>query len=379
MNTGRAYHVFFGVALLALFALGLSWTLFIWRAMRIERDLSLERIAVSVHRAAEECGSSQRPWSLGPLPDGTLEVAAAGGTSRGPSDLAAPCTPLHATSVIRPLPTALLGIEKKLALRRVQAYGESGTLLVLLGACTVMLYRLVRSERRAAARMREFMATVTHEMKTPLTGIKSLLQTMAAGLAPAEDCPHLVGLGLKETERLEHTVDNILMSGRLRADALQVHIEDMPLREQLDAFLDHRHRYMIGREGRLLLRWYGNARELTVRADANAVRVILENLTDNAFKYSGEDSVVEIIVTRQHSHALVSVEDQGIGFSPEEAASLFTPFWRTINGRGGQHGTGLGLSLSLALARQTGGDLAAESAGPGRGARFTLALPLVAP
>jgi signal transduction histidine kinase len=377
MMTRRAYHAVFGVALLALFALGISWTAFIWRAMGIERELSLERLAVAVHRAAEECGRSVKPWPLGPLPDGALEVVPAGVALRTPPELVVPCTPLHAARVVRPSPAVLDGVERKLMRRRVQAWGESGTLLVLLGTCTVMLYRLVRSERRGAARMREFLATVTHEMKTPLTGIKSLLQTIAAGRVSPEDCPLLVGLGLKETERLEHMVDNVLMSGRLRADALQIHLEDVPLEEQVVAFLDHRHRYMVGREDRLRLRWEADEGNIVVRADANAVRIIMENLTDNAFKYGGNDPIVDVVVARREDRAQVSVEDHGIGFSPEEAATLFAPFWRTAGEHGGQHGTGLGLSLSLALARHMGGELAAASEGPGRGARFTLTLPVV--
>jgi signal transduction histidine kinase len=377
MTTRRAYHAVFGVALVALFALGISWTAFIWRAMRTERELSLERLAVAAHRAAEECGRSEKPWAIGPLPDGTLEVVPAGVASGTPPELVVPCRPLHPVRVVRPSPVALAGIESKLTRRRIQAWGESGTLLVLLGMCTAMLYRLVRSERRGAARMREFLATVTHEMKTPLTGIKSLLQTVAAGLVPPQDTPHLIGLGLKETERLEHLVDNILMSGRLRTDVLQVHLEDISLLEQLKAFLDHRHRYMVGREERLVLRWEPGAGDLVVRADANAVRIVLENLTDNAFKYGGDDPTVEVVVTRQDGNAVVSVEDHGIGFSRDEAEALFSPFWRTASEHGGQHGTGLGLSLSLALARQMGGSLAASSDGPGRGARFSLTLPVV--
>jgi signal transduction histidine kinase len=372
MSSRRSVHTLFAVALVALFALGISWTAFIWRANRIERELSLERLASAVHTAATACGLAVEPTPLGPLPGGTLEIVPAASASALPAQLVAPCAPLHTSRVVRPTASALEAIDDKLTLRRIQFHGESTTLLLLLAACTAMLYRLVRGERRSTARMKEFLATVTHEMKTPLTGVKSLLQTMAAGRVPPEQCTQLVGLGLKETERLEHMIDNVLMSGRLRADALQTHVESLPLRE----FVEHRRRYMVGGEDRLQLRWQVGADNLVVRGDANAVRVILENLTDNAFKYGG-DSVVELIVAHQEQYGQITVADCGIGFSHAGVAELFAPFRRAGEAHNGQHGTGLGLSLSLALARQMGGELSAASDGPGQGARFTLTLPVV--
>jgi signal transduction histidine kinase len=376
MTSKRTYHVVFALTLVALFALGTAWTAFIWRSMQVERTMSLERLEIAVLHAAADCGSSTASTPPAPRKESLVELVPAGSPAR--EGFIAPCSPFHPGLAVRPTTEAFDAIDHKLTLRRIQFHGESSTLLVLLAVCTVMLYRLVRTERVSAARMREFLATVTHEMKTPLTGIKSLLQTMAAGRIPSEDCPRLVGLGLKETERLEHMVDNILMSGRLRTSALQVHVEELRLKEQLEAFLDHRRRYMIGNEARLGLQWDAEGGDLEVRADANALRIVLENLTDNAFKYGGDKAPVTIVVTRSSDKAEVTVVDHGIGFAAHQAEALFTPFWRTSDGRSTQqHGTGLGLSLSLALARQMGGDLKAASEGPGQGARFTVSLPLV--
>lgn len=376
MSKRRSYHVVFGLALVALFALGIAWTASIWRSIGLERQVAVLQLEIAVRDGANRCGQAEQPWPLGPRLDGRLEVVPADTPAAG--HLLAPCVPRHAGLAVRATDAAIAAVAHKLLLRRIQFHGESATLLLLLGTCTVMLYHLVRSEKRAAARMREFLATVTHEMKTPLTGVKSLLQTFAAGRVPPDEAPRLLGLGLKETERLEHMVDNVLMSGRLRTAELQIHPEVLSLADQLEAFLDHRRRYLVGNEARLVLRWEAGSEDLAVRADANALRVILENLTDNAFKYGGEEDPVEIVVTRQGGTPCVAVQDHGIGFEPNEAAALFTPFLRTSNGHRAQHGTGLGLSLSLALARQMGGDLQAHSDGPGQGARFSILMPPVA-
>lgn len=377
MTARRSYHVVFALALVALFALGTAWTWLVWRASGLEREVALRRLEVATLRTAGECGDAPRPWPIGPLPGTQLEVVPAGSPAR--EGLIAPCAPHHFGLAIRATEEAIQAVDRKLRRRHIQFHGESATLLLLLGVCTVMLYRLVRAERLGVERMREFLATVTHEMKTPLAGIKSLLQTMAAGRVPEEECPRLVGLGLKETERLEHMVDNVLMSGRLRTAALRVHLEELRLHDLLEAFVEHRRRYLLGQEAKIVLRWEAGDESLAVQADANALRVILENLTDNAFKYGGDRGQVSLVVTRQGETARVAVVDRGVGFAPDEAVALFAPFRRAGSGAGRQqHGTGLGLSLSLALARRMGGDLEAASDGPGQGASFTVTLPVAA-
>ncbi|RME30489.1 MAG: sensor histidine kinase [Deltaproteobacteria bacterium] len=220
-----------------------------------------------------------------------------------------------------------------------------------------------------------FVAAVTHEMKTPLAGIKSLLQTMAAGRVPREQVQQLLALGLKESERLEHTIENVLLAGKLRGGRLQVLAESVGLKGFLESFVEHRRRYLPDRPEAIELRWPDGVGELSVRADPQALRTILENLVDNAFKYGGQPPEVAIEVTPEARSVAVSVVDNGIGFEPDQAQMLFVPYRRAL-GAGSRsslkHGTGLGLSISLELARRMGGRLTAESDGPGHGSRFTL-------
>jgi signal transduction histidine kinase len=377
VSRGNGYRAVFAVSLVALLALAVWWSVFFRHAVELERQAALDRLEAEVRLAAAVCGHAAEAPAAGAYRGSpALEVVPADGAG----ELSATCLPRHPGVAIRPQAWTVETIDRKVARRRLMVQGESVLMLALLGVCWVMLYRFVREERRGAERMREFIAGVTHEMKTPLAGVKSLLETLAAGRVPAAEQARLYGLGLQSVERLEHLVDNVLVSGRLRVESLEVHVEELPLREQLDAFVRHRRRYLVGSDARLELDCPADCAEIRVAADANALRIVLENLTDNALKYGGTPPLVTIRVASDGARARVSVCDQGIGFEPGQAAALFTPF-RREGERGparSQHGTGLGLSISAALASAMGAELSATSEGPGRGACFTIALRIAA-
>jgi signal transduction histidine kinase len=253
--------------------------------------------------------------------------------------------------------------------------GEGGLLMVLLGVTTVMLWRMVRQERQHKRQMDSFISAVTHEMKTPIAGIKSMLQTFAAGRVPDNQKHKLYAMALKESERLEHMIENVLITGRMRVAAYKPLLEPTSLRSALEKFVDHRRRHLIDRPEAVQLHWDLCDDEVRALADASALRVILENLTDNAFKYGGEEPRVTLRARRGDGGLQISVEDTGIGFDPATAARLFTPFRRGLALDGAiLHGTGLGLSIARSLAREMGGDLVAHSEGKNRGSRFTFTL-----
>jgi signal transduction histidine kinase len=329
------YHLVFAAALVALVVLGLWWTIFHDRALDTEREKKL--LALRYDALLAECAEA----GVDPAP----ELPAA----------------------------AVAAIERKAQRRNIMITGEATLLFALIGVCVVMLYRLVSQERQYRRRVEEFVESVTHEMKTPLAGIKSLLESVAAGKVPGDRQRELSVLGLREAERLEHTVENCLMVGRIRLGGSAVVPEDVKLRELLDRFIEHRRRYLIDDPSVLELAWELAAAEATVRADPRAVMAILENLVDNAFKYGGERPHVVVRVRERAGRTAISVEDRGVGFPPEEAALLFEPHSRGLGkGAVAVHGSGLGLSIALALAKRMGAELSAASDGPGRGSRFTL-------
>jgi signal transduction histidine kinase len=113
-----------------------------------------------------------------------------------------------------------------------------------------------------------------------------------------------------------------------------------------------------------------------VRADRDGLRVILENLLDNAHKYGGGQ--VRISAGASDGRWRLDISDRGRGFAPETAEKLFDIHNRG-NGDGVTHGAGLGLAIARTLARRMGGDISARSAGAGQGAVFTVTLMLAPP
>jgi signal transduction histidine kinase len=126
---------------------------------------------------------------------------------------------------------------------------------------------------------------------------------------------------------------------------------------------------------RLALDHEEGLQDLEVLADPDFTRMILDNLVDNALKYGGSEPEVTIQARSEGSRVTIEVSDSGVGFEPGDAETLFVPFERMSAAAASQSGTGLGLSISRGLARRMGGDVTAESEGPGRGSRFTLWIP----
>ncbi|RLB59385.1 MAG: hypothetical protein DRI34_01950 [Deltaproteobacteria bacterium] len=377
MKRLRGEHLLFGLTLVALAALASWWAVFFLRSVESEEKAEKSGLLHAVVVTALMLGHEQQDPPLGPLAGpAPLEVVPAPPPQA--EGLVARIVPNHPRLAVRARPRAVAAIEQRVARRRAMLVGEGAFMLLLIVVLSFMLYRLVQQERRHLRHVESFVAAVTHEMKTPLAGIKSLLQTMAAGRVPEERKQELLALGLKESERLEHTIENVLLAGKLRGGRLETRPEPLELAPFLDAFLRHRRRYLLQQPDSLQLAWKMAGTGTRVEADAQALRTILENLVDNAFKYGGEQPRVEIIVAAEDGEVSITVADNGIGFTPGQAQAMFSPFHRAVDPRSREavkHGTGLGLSLSLQLARLMKGRLIAESDGPGRGSRFTLVLP----
>jgi signal transduction histidine kinase len=374
MRVIRGHYILFGLALAALVALGTAWAVYFRHAAELESRAALNELAHVSVAIALMLGQADSPPPLGPIQDDArFQVVPSG--ERRPGDLFSPLVPRYLEIGIRPDPALLTAIRSKAARRQIQFVGEGSLLFVLIGVCIAMLFTLIRSDRKQMRAIEAFISTVTHEMKTPLAGVKSLLQTFQAGRIPPGQESTLYAMGLKEIERLEHMVENVLISGRLRTEGYQMEVEPVALRRLLDSFLEHRRHYLAGRSESIIFRWEPAEAELQVRCDPQALSVVLDNLTDNALKYGGENPEVTVRVRRAPGGVEVGVEDHGIGFDPAQAEKLFEPFHRAAAARDGvHHGTGLGLSISRALVERMEGTLRAAGRGPDRGSRFVVTL-----
>jgi signal transduction histidine kinase len=211
--------------------------------------------------------------------------------------------------------------------------------------------RLLRAER-------ELLANVSHELRTPLARIRVALEIAAEGDAErARRGLGEIGSDLAEVERL---VQDVLTAARLEtgADALTVHRERVTAGELLARSAE---RFRAAYPGRRLDVTAPEGLP-TLDADPVLLRRALDNLLDNAAKYSDPATAVALSATAGDATLRIAVRDQGIGIAPEDLPRLFTPFFRTERSRARTAGgMGLGLVLSKRIVEAHGGRIHVES------------------
>ena len=214
---------------------------------------------------------------------------------------------------------------------------------------------------------REFIADVSHEIKTPLSGILGAVDLLgeAKGEGEVEQRNVLVSLIKKESKRLNGLVQSILDLARLEreGDALNLVEADLGelVREQAEKFK------VEFRGGDV------SSPRLLVRCDPQLIEQAVSNLIGNAVRHSGSEEIL-VTVERDGKGARIVVEDHGIGIPPEHAARIFERFHRVDPARSAETGgAGLGLAIVRRIARLHGGDVVFSPVNP-RGSRFTLSL-----
>jgi signal transduction histidine kinase len=221
--------------------------------------------------------------------------------------------------------------------------------------------------REASELERNFLMTVSHELKTPLTAIRGHVTALREGIAD-DPAVRAVSLGAiaEETERLERLVGDILDLAKLEANRFTVRREEIDMERLVDrayAAFDQEARQRGIEYDRTL------GAKPTIVSDGDRVLQILTNLLSNAFKWTPDGGRVEVALGAANGSVSVAVADTGPGIAPDERERIFRPFW-TGDGRG----TGLGLAIARELAVALGGTIEVDS-DPGHGSRFRLLLP----
>jgi signal transduction histidine kinase len=216
----------------------------------------------------------------------------------------------------------------------------------------------------------DLFATVVHELRAPLTVMRG--QTQLARRYIEQDPARAQGAidsALAQMDRMARLISELLNQARLSSNALTLNVVAFDLVAAVAAAMT-RHQY--GEIARITFERPRAA--VAVRGDPKRIAEILDNLLDNAIKYSAENAPIEISVLVHGDEVNVRVADHGVGVPESERTMLFTPFYRTTR-TSDVHGTGLGLHISLQLARRHGGRLWLEASSDA-GSVFTLALPL---
>ncbi len=231
--------------------------------------------------------------------------------------------------------------------------------------------RMAAEVQRSRQVLRDFVADVSHELKTPLTAIRGFVQAMSDGTA-ADEAGRQKALGIvdEEARRLQGLVAELLDLSRIEAGQVAMARLPVPLAELVQYCLEI-FGLRAGEQGVSLLADVLPA-DLVVTGDADRLEQLLNNLLDNAIRHTPRDGQVKITARRTAPGVVtLTVADSGPGIPASELSRLFERFY---TGRGDGSGTGLGLAIAREIARAHGGDIVAASA-PGVGTAFTVTLP----
>ena len=249
----------------------------------------------------------------------------------------------------------------------------------LVGVAGVFLFFFVTYRQRVRIRelaklekfRSEFIADVSHEIKTPLSGILGAVDLMgeeSKSEVEVEQRKVLLSLIRKESKRLNGLVQSILDLARLEREGEVLNLAETDLSALLRELTD---RYNVRFDSGAGMP--SSPRDFIVRCDPQLVEQAVSNLIGNAIRHSGSDEIA-VTVERDAKTARITVEDHGIGIPPEHAAQVFERFHRVDPARAAETGgAGLGLAIARRIARLHGGDLVLFPAKP-HGCRFVFSL-----
>jgi two-component system, OmpR family, sensor histidine kinase SenX3 len=245
-------------------------------------------------------------------------------------------------------------------------------ILVITGVVlnTIFLVREIRRNEQHD----QFINAVTHELKTPVASIRLYLQTLQRRTLDEHKQQEFYEVMLADTDRLTHTIEQVLQAGRMKAAQKSLNRERLDFGELVEECVSiARLRHHLPEDAMEVTRI-----PATIVGDAEELKAAFSNLLDNAIKYSKtEVHVVAEVVRLDDKNVAVRVRDQGVGISSEELSRIFKRFYR-IPGIVAKRvkGMGLGLYIVRSAAEKHGGRAFAESEGPGRGSTFTIQLPI---
>ena len=222
---------------------------------------------------------------------------------------------------------------------------------------------------------REFVANVSHELKTPITSIKGFVETLLeGGLEDNKNVQKFLEIISKQSELLNAIIDDLLSLSRLEqgAESGEVQLTEENLKHILEAAVGDYRLRARERNIRLIV---SCGEEIVVKANSRLLIQAIGNLLDNAIKYSEPKGKVEVGVVIDDDEIAIQVVDQGSGIAPEHLPRLFERFYRVDKGRSRElGGTGLGLAIVKHIAQAHGGRVTVEST-LGKGSIFTLHFP----
>lgn len=241
----------------------------------------------------------------------------------------------------------------------------------------LVLLRDLTDLRHTETVRRDFVANVSHELRTPLSALRALVETLQDGAAddPATRAEFLHGIEV-EVERMSQMIAELLDLARIESGMADLDLAQVDLNQVVAPAADRLRAQAARHE--LTLDVATHADPLPVRADPDRTARVVMSLIHNAIKFTPPGGSIRVTTHQSDEDAVVSVSDTGAGLALDELDRVFERFYKSDPSRSGA-GAGLGLSIARHTVRQHGGRIWAQSPGLGRGATFSVALPLSQP
>ncbi len=282
------------------------------------------------------------------------------------------------------------GVQNRAMLERVMV--ALSCVVIVLGVVVILL--AAERERRISSLKSEFVANVSHELKTPLALVRMFAEMLQSGrVANEEKRQQYLDIIVGESERLSALIENVLDFARVERGRQAYEFAEGSVAEAVTRAVNV-YRYRAEREGVELVTELEPGLP-TTRIDERAIQLAVINLLDNALKYAGGSQIVTVRVTRENGSVVVRVVDRGPGVPPEDRERIFERFVRGSTARGAGsgappvRGSGIGLALVKHIAESHGGRAwvepgvvagqASRGSGANAGASFAVSIPAPAP
>ncbi|MCC9608717.1 PAS domain-containing protein [Blastopirellula sp. JC732] len=238
----------------------------------------------------------------------------------------------------------------------------------------VMVLHDVTELRRLENMRREFVSSVSHELKTPLAAVRAYTETLQLGaVEDVENRGYFLSQIMDSADRLNDLIQDMLHLARIESREEAFDITEVPVAGVIEKCLHTQRDTAAARQ--IALRIHPPDEEISVLGDEEGVRTILSNLIDNAVKYTSEGGTVDVAWGEEGSHVAITVKDTGIGIPQAALERIFERFYRVDKARSREMGgTGLGLSIVKHTAQAMEGEVTVQSQ-VGEGSTFTVRLP----
>lgn len=248
---------------------------------------------------------------------------------------------------------------------------ESG----FISGLVAVLHDVTEQEKTEQER-RDFVSNVSHELRTPLTSMRSYLEALEDGAwKDPEIAPHFLQVTLEETDRMIRMINDLLNLSKMDSGNAQMQMELVNFNNLVNFVLDRFDMMVTSQNKDYQIKREFTKRDLWLEIDTDRLIQVIDNIMNNAIKYSPDGGTITVRLIETHNHIILSITDEGMGIPRKDLNKIFDRFYRVDKARARQQGgTGLGLAISREVLKAHGGSIWVESR-ENQGSTFYVSLP----